>query len=186
MNPCTMVKPVYEQARMTWLCTGCAFPKPDTKVVDATIQEEKPDNTPLNMISGCGVGIARKDFLFSFGEDLVRQHLYLGQVFAPDNRLLENWVTFVGRHRIIVRGSKNAGVRRCVKCGRNVYFAMGQLYLYPEPPRDIAIFDAGNGRLVVSEALIERVKLNAWRKLDCIALQVLDFPRDGLGDLREM
>jgi hypothetical protein len=186
MNPCTMVKPAYEQARTTWLCTGCAFPKPDTKVVDATIQEEKPDNTPLNMISGCGVGIVRKDFLFSFGEDFVRQHLYLGQVFAPDNRPLEGWVTFVGRHRVIVRGSKNAGVRRCAACGRNVYFAMGQLYLYPEPPPDIAIFDAGNGGLVVSEALIERVNLNAWRKLDCTKLPVLGLPKDGLHELKWM
>ncbi len=186
MNPCTMVKPVYEQARKTWLCTGCGYPKSDTKEVDATIQEGKPDNTPLNMISGCGVGIAQKDFLFSIGEDFVRQHLYLGRVFASDKRPLESWVTFVGRHRIIVRGAKNAGVRRCAECGRNVYFAMGQLYLYPEPPPGIAIFDAGNGGLVVSEALIERVNLNAWRKLDCTELPVLAIPIDGLHKLKGM
>lgn len=186
MNPCSMVKPAYEQARRTWLCTGCAFPKADTKEVDATIQEEKPDNTPLNMISGCGVGIARKDFLFSFGEDLVRQHLYLGQVFAPDKRPLESWVTFVGRHRIIVRGSKNAGVRRCAECGRNAYFAMGQLYLYPLPPEGVSIFDAGNGVLVVTEQLVRQLNLNAWRKLDCTRLFVPDYPEDGLVELKAM
>jgi len=186
MNPCTMVKSVYEQARKTWLCTACGFPRPDTKEVDATIQEEKLDNTPLNMISGCGVGIAHKDFLFSFGEDFVRQHLYLGQVFTPDKHPLQSWVTFVGRHRIIVRGSKNAGVRRCADCGRNVYFAMGELYLCPEPPLGIAIFDAGNGGLVVSEALMELVNLNAWRKLDCRKLPVLTLPKDGLHELKEM
>jgi hypothetical protein len=186
MNPCTMVKPVYEQARRTWLCIGCAFPKPGTKAVDASIQEEEPDNTPLNMVSGCGLGVARKDFLFSFGENLVRQHLYLGHVFGPDKRPLDNWMTFIGRHRIIVRGSRNAGVRRCSECGRNVYFAMGPLYLYPEPPPDIAIFDAGNGGLVINGDLVRRVNLNAWRQLDCTKLTVLASPKDGLHELKGM
>ncbi len=184
-NPCTMAKSFREEARRTWLCTGCGNPR-EQGVIDIAIQEDEPDNTPLNMVSGCTVGIAHKDFLFSFGEDSVRQHLYLGQVFAPDKRPLESWVTFVGRHRIIVRGSKNASVRRCAVCGRNVYFAMGQLHLYPEPPPDVAIFDTGNGCLVVREALIERVNLNAWRKFNCTKLPVLALPKDGLYELKGM
>jgi hypothetical protein len=184
MNPCTMVKSGYEQARKTWLCTGCAFPRPDTKVVDAAIQEKEPDNVALNFIGGCGLGIVRKDFLLALGEDTVREHLHLGSVGGPDGRLLEDWVTFVGRHRIIVRGSKNAGVRLCSECGRTVYFAIGQLYLYPKPPYGVSIFDAGNGGLVVTGELVGRVKLNSWRKLDCTRLPVLEAPRDGLVELK--
>lgn len=183
MNPCTMVKSAYLQARQTWLCNGCAFPKPNTEVVDVTIQEEEPDNTPLNMISGCGVGIAWKEFLFAFGEELVRQHLYLGQVFGPSGSPMENWTTFVGRHKIIVRGSKNVTVRRCSECGRNIYFGMGQSYLYPQPLLDVSIFDVGNGVLVVSEELVSRINLNRWRKLDCTRLSVLNVPLDGLNAL---
>jgi hypothetical protein len=181
-----MVKSAYQQARQTWLCNGCAFPKPDTEVVDATIQEEKPDNTPLNMISGCGVGIARKDFLFAFGEELARQHLYLGQVFDPSGSPMEDWITFVGHHKIIIRGSKNVTVRCCSECGRNVYFGMGQFHLYPQPSYGVSIFDAGNGILVISKDLVRRINLNKWRKLDYMELPVLETPKDGLAELKEM
>lgn len=182
-NPCTMARPFREEARRTWLCAECGNPR-EQGMVNLAIQEDEPDNTPLNMVSGCTVGIARKDFLFSFGEELVRRHLYLGQVFS-DERPLVGWVTFVGRHRIIVRGSTNASVRHCSGCGRNVYFAMGQLYLYPPPPVDVSIFDAGNGGLVVTEELVHQLNLNAWRKLDCTKLLVQNIPKDGLLDLKE-
>ncbi len=184
-NPCTMAKSFREEAWKTRLCMGCGNPR-EQGVIDVAIQEDEPDNTPLNILSGCTIGIARKEFLFAFGQDIIHQHLYLGQVVGSDERPLESWVTFVGRHRIIVRGSKNAVVRRCAECGRNVYFAMGELYLCPEPPPGIAIFDAGNGGLVVSEALIERVNLNAWRKLECTKLPVLAFPKDGFHELKGM
>ena len=186
MNPCCMAKTVYAQARETWLCTGCASPKPNTEAVDLTLQNKKPDNTPLNLVSGCGVGIARKDFLFSFGEELVRQHLYLGKVFGLNDRPMENWLTFIGRHKIIVRGSKNVALRRCCQCGRNVYFGMRPLYLYPQPQEGVSIFDAGDGILVISSDLVTRINLNQWRKLDCTELPVLQVPNDGVADLKGM
>lgn len=89
-----------EQARATWSCPGCATPKPGTKEVDITIQETRPDNTPLNAINRCGIGIAQKEFLFKLGEEIVREHLYLGRVFTEEGSLLEQWVTFHGKHRI--------------------------------------------------------------------------------------
>jgi hypothetical protein len=178
-----MEKSMAASARVEWLCTGCAFPKPDATRVNVTIQEVQPDNTPLNFVSGSGLGIARKEFLLSFGEAIIRQNLWLGDVFDPDGRLLENWSTFVGRRKIIVRGSKNAGVRRCSACGRVVYFAMGAPYLFPRPAEGVAILDAGNGGLVVTESLVESLDLNKWRKLDCVKLPVLNRPKDGLGNL---
>ncbi len=184
MNPCTMVKHVYAQARRTWLCTECGNPR-EPRSIDLAIQEQDPDNTPLNMVSGCSVGIARKDFLLSLGEQIVRHHLHLGQVSGPDQRPIDNWLTFVGRHRIIVRGSKNATVRRCGECGTNVYFAMGKRYLYPQPPPGISIFDAGFGGLVVTQDVLDQTKLTTWRKLDCTKLPLLVVPKDGLGDLKQ-
>jgi len=62
---------------------------------------------------------------------------------------------------------------------------MGQLYLYPPPPVNVSIFDAGNGGLVVTEELVNQLNLNAWRKLDCTKLPVQNIPKDGLLDLKE-
>jgi hypothetical protein len=184
-NPCTMDKLFRDEAGRTWLCTGCGNPRGEG-ITDIVIQEEKPENTPLNMVSGCTVGIAQKDFLFSFGEKLVRQYLYLGRVLGPDRRTLENWVTFVGRNRIIVRGTRNASVRRCSECGRSAYFALGEFYLYPAPPEDVPILDAGSGGLVVSDKIVRIHDLDGWRQLGCRKLCVQDTPKDGLGTLNTL
>lgn len=51
--------------------------------------------------------------------------LWLGNVFDFEGRCIDDWKTFRGRHRLIVRGSKNVSYRQCVECGRYVFFAMG-------------------------------------------------------------
>ncbi|MBI4661415.1 MAG: hypothetical protein HY735_21540 [Verrucomicrobia bacterium] len=178
-----MAKEIYEAVRRTWLCRGCVSPKPGTPEVDATIQELEPDNTPINIVNGCGLGIARKEFLFALGEDVIRRYLFLGRVFRQDGAELENWVTFHGKHEIIVRGSKHVSFRKCPECGKRLYFAMGKRYLYPEPPKGIEMFDSGCGGLVVTERLVVRITLNKWRKLACIKLPVFSAPKDGLAEL---
>jgi len=183
MDPCTLIRPAYEEAARTWLCTGCAFPKPGVGQIDVRIQEEEPDKTALNFVSGCGLGIARKEFLFFLGEQAVTRDLQLGRVFGPDGRLLQDWATFNGRERIIVRGTEHAGVRRCSECGRRVYFAMSPFYLFPSPREDVSIFDSGNGGIVVSESLGRRIEQHGWKKLVCTKLPVLTEPKDGLGEL---
>ncbi len=182
MDPCTMTKSFRTEARRTWLCERCGHPL-ERHSFDLSIQEDRPDNTPLNMAYGCRVGIARKEFLFAFGEDIVLQDLYLGNLYGPDGCLLKDWVTFVGHHQIIVRGSKDAAYRRCSQCGKNIYFAMDDLYLYPQPARSVSMFDAGSGCLVVTDKLIGRVKLNKWQKLECKKLPVLNTPKDGFVEL---
>ncbi|MBI4557402.1 MAG: hypothetical protein HY706_07460 [Candidatus Hydrogenedentes bacterium] len=179
-----LTREAYDQARHTWLCAGCVLPKPDVMKVDAMIGY-MPENIPLNFVSGTGVGVARKDFLFSLGEDKVGRDLCFGRVFGPEGQLLDDWITFIGKHRIIVRGTKHVSARICEECGRQIYFAMGRRYLYPRPPEGISIFDEGSSGLVVREALVGRVKLNQWRGLACLKLPVLSAPRDGLGDLAD-
>lgn len=186
MNPCTLQRSAYEEARKTWLCTGCGFPKPDVRAVDVAIQERTPDDTPLNVVFGCGTGIAKKSFLYAVGESIVNEHLYTGRVFGPSGELLTDWISFNGKYKIILRGSENVGVRRCDECGRNVYFATGKRYLYPTPTGGVRIFHAGNGRLIMTEDLVMRLNLNAWRKLECTKLPVLSCPLDGLVDLKSL
>ena len=176
---CTLAKQFREEVGKTWLCTGCGNPRWQ-KAIDLIIQEDEPDNTPLNLAAGCIVGIARKDFLFCFGKNDVERHLYLGRLFREDGVLLEDWVTFHGRQRIVIRGSKDVSYRQCGDCGRHVYFAMGQQYLCPQPPKGINIFDVGSGELVLTKELAERVILNKWRKLACSKLPIFATPMDGL------
>lgn len=183
MNSCTMEIPAYEEARKTWLCTGCGSPKPGVEAVDAMIQEDKLDNTPLNFVSGCGIGIARRDFLSVLGDAQVDQYLWLGRVFGPDGNLLKKWVTFNGKNKIIIRGSKHVAVRSCPFCQRQVYFAMAPLYLYPEPKSGVGIFDADMGTLVITKEIMAKITLNKWRKIDCDKLPVLEWPTDGLTEL---
>jgi len=182
-DPCSPDKPFYGEARRTWLCTGCAAPKPDAKEIDATIQNESLENTGLNGISGCGIGVAHKDLLFALGEDVVRECLYIGRLFSKSGRLMKNWITFNGKQKILVRGSKMVSYRKCSDCGRYAYFSMDPHYLYPQPPTGFSIFDMVNGGLVVTEDLAQKITINRWRKFSCDKLAVLDKPLDGIEEL---
>ena len=142
MDPCTMTKEAGAVAEQTWFCSGCNYPKPGYQALDAFIEDNKPSGGPLNMVNGWGLPLIRKDFLFSFGEDAIRKDLFLGKLYGPDGNLIEDWVTFRGRGKLIVRGSKRAGFRQCDKCGRNAYYAEGSRYLYPAPPKDVLLFES--------------------------------------------
>jgi len=184
MNPCSMEKSASKAAKNSWLCRGCNYPKPNTQAIDVTIQGLKePDDPPLNFVYGFGIPLAHKDFLLSFGEDIVVRDLRLGRVFLSNGRPLDNWVTFQGRYRLIIRGTKNVSYRQCSECGRHVYFAMGPRYLYPAPPADAAMFESDLSGLIVSKELFERAVLHRWRKLVCERLPVLVVPKDGLSQL---
>jgi hypothetical protein len=150
--------------------------------IDAIIQDSEPDNTPLNFISGCGLGLLRRDFIDALGWNFVMRDLYLGQVFGPEG-LLPQWATFIGRRKIIVRGSRNVTFRHCSTCGRPMYFATGTKYLSPKPQEEVAIFDGGNGSLVVSEEIGQSIAPKAWRKLSRTQLTILQHPLDGLREL---
>ena len=183
MDPCGLTKSFYDEARESWLCAGCGNPR-EERAIDVQVEAEPPVNIPLNFAQGSTVGIANKDFLFSLGKEHVIGHLHLGGVLGPNGDLLEDWFSFVGRHRLIVRGSEHAQARVCTVCGKNVYFAVGQRYLYPHPPLGVRIFDAGTGSLVITKELMDCVDLQKWKHLKCIGLEVLESPRDGYLDLR--
>lgn len=181
--PCSMSKATYAGARGTWLCPGCASPKPDQKAIDAMIEEVGFESAPLNFIFGTGLGIVHKELLFALGEDEARQCLYLGRLFREDGKLLKEWATFHGKHRIFVRGSNNAQYRQCFDCGKHLYFATGTHYLYPEPQGGVSIFHSGGCGLVITEELTRRLTINKWRMLVCEQLRVLRAPLDGLSEL---
>jgi hypothetical protein len=183
MNPCSIDKSTVEAARSIWLCQGCNHPKPNAQAIDVTIQGFEPDDPPLNFVYGFGIPLAHKDFLFSFGEDIVVRDLFLGRVFLSNGKPLDDWVTFRGRYQLIIRGTRNVSYRQCTECARYVYFAMGPRYLYPAPPVDAAMFESDLSGLIVSRELFDRVVLDRWEKLVCERLPVLTAPKDGLSQL---
>ncbi len=183
MDPCFLEPEAYERAKCDWLCTACANPVPAAQSINVKIQEIMPASIPLNFIMGCGVGIAQTEFLIRLGQESVEMDLYLGRVFNPEGSVLKDWVTFRGRHRVIVRGEKNVGYRRCKDCGQSAYFAMGEHYLYPRPPYTASLFDAGDGGLVVTKDVFQRIRIDDWSLLIADRLPVLDKPKDGLPDL---
>jgi len=180
MNPCNITDEAYAEATQTWLCTGCVHPKPNVERVDVRIKNRLLQG-PLNFVFGCGLAVARMSFLARFREERVKQNLSLGEVFGPNGSRMEDWVTFRGKHGLIVRGTKHAGNRVCSECGRNIYFAMRPHYLYPQPPASVEMFESSLCGLIVPEAIAAEVGIG--RKIKHVLverLRVSGEPKDGL------
>jgi len=182
-RPCFLTKEATSIANSTWRCAGCSAPKPYVTSIDVQL-ETTPKGKPLNFVFGDAVTVAYKPFLMRFTERLVERDLYLGRVYGPKGNLITDWVTIRGRKRLIIRGTKEAGFRRCDQCGQDVYSALDHTYLYPQPPNDIVIFErAGGGGLIVPEEMFSVLDISEWHQLYIDELQVMDPPPDGLGEL---
>ena len=141
------------------------------------------DDAPLTFVMGAGVPIILRRFLDALGAEIIERDLALGAVLDPRGEPVQDWVTFCGRRRLIIRGSKNVSYRECGDCGRHVYFAMGKRYLFPSPPNDATIFESDLFGLVVPGLLYERLQVREWRGLTIDELPVLSAPLDSLGEL---
>jgi len=179
MEPCSLQRDSYAAAKGTWLCSGCCSPRPGEYAIDAYIQDRAPAG-PLNLVNGCGLPMANRAFLMRFGEARVEQDLLVGKVFGPDGKEMREWVTFRGRHGLFVRGTEHVQQRRCEVCGRNLYFAMGRRYLYPEPRPEIRLFESNLFGLVLPEWLAMECEMMEPSGVTVDRLQVLDEPPDGL------
>jgi plasmid stabilization system protein ParE len=183
MDPCFLSSDADAEAGRSWLCTGCCNPKPGMTALDATLQGVPRRSEPLNFVMGCGLPIASTALLSALGDDLVRRELYLGRVYGPDGKELSGWVTFRGKLRLIIRGSKHVAYRRCGLCGRDVYFAMGRGYLYPAPPPGLSVFESHLRGLVLTEDVYLASDIKESRKLRIDKLMVPRAPKDSLGEL---
>jgi hypothetical protein len=182
MDPCSMDKEWGKEAKATWVCPSGNHPKPRVTTVDVRVQNKRIDGL-LNILFGWGIGLARRSFLMQFGQDRVQRYLGLGKVYGPDGSVFEDWVTFIGKHKVILRGSKQAGYRVCPECGRNIYFAMGKPYLYPEPAEDVELFESHLWGLVFPEPLVESLGIGKPKGVWVERVPVLNEPLDGLPPL---
>lgn len=183
MDPCALAKDALAPAQDSWLCSGCGAPKPGVAAIDVQLDSDPVSGSPLNFVNGTSVPLARKSLLFRLGLDVLRRELHLGKVIGLQGKTLDDWATFRGRQRVIVRGSKNVSHRICDVCGRHVYFAMGKRYLYPAPPSDATVMESDLFGLVLSAELFRKLAVDEWQGIAVDELPVLTKPLDSLGDL---
>jgi hypothetical protein len=182
MEPCSLSR---RSPRPAWMCAECRHPRRGTESVSVVIQNPVPADAPLNYISGCGIRIARREFLASLG-DAVQRNLYLGTVTSDTGAQLQDWVTYRGRHEVIIRGDLHVAFRNCRSCGRLLYSAMGARYLYPAPIAEAQILEPDGAGVVLTDTLLSRVDLARWPALTVDDLVVRDPPTDGAAHLRSV
>lgn len=181
MTPLHLTEDERKRAIRSWLCKDCGEPRPGPYGVDVQIQEDMPPDDVLSFVFGCGVPVARKDFIWRLGEDLIAKDLLIGRVLGPHGRQFGDLVTFRGRCRVLVRGVKSVTYRVCPSCGSQLYFSMaGERYLYPEPPQDIAIWQSNLWGLILPEELCQGRGMEGHVGIQHEVLSVPVNPKDGL------
>ena len=164
MSPCSLDAEEIELAFRTWLCRGCNGPKQGCGAIDVRLQSPLRLDKPLTFVAGGFPGIALKELLWQIDPEIVQRDLKLGRVFRSDGKLLDDWATFHGRYTLIIRGTESISQRVCSDCGRLVYFAMGERYLFPEPPTDADVYESDLSGLILKQREFQRLDLTRWRR----------------------
>jgi hypothetical protein len=166
-----------------WACPDCHKVLPGRSEIDIQIEHLEPDDSPLRFANGYALGIGRRTLLEDLSRGQRESPFFLGTVKNKSGSILDEWVTFHGREEIIVRGSRSATARICSNCRRQIYFAQGTSYLYPQPLPGVGLFDAHFGIIVATTAVAGRINPGEWPGLKIRPLKVFQHPKDGLGDL---
>lgn len=180
-EPVSLAKWSRPAARAAWLCGGCG--SPTRNVNDFTVYVQNHPEDVMSFISGTSIQVARRSFLSVLGEERVGRDLYMGRVCASTGGVLEDWVTIGGRRRVAIRGTDEAAVRICDQCGCTLYYATGDRYLYPDPPRDVEVLEACLYGLVVREPVAVCMRVPEARGLVIERMRVAAMPADGLGEI---
>ena len=187
MHACTMERNVYGPTGPNWRCIKCGLARRVSDGVDVQIQERPSRiDKPLSFVSGVGIGIVWIPFLKAFCAETVGRDLILGKITGSTGIVIKDWVTFQGRHRVIVRGSTNAQYRQCETCLQWIYFAMGNRYLFPAPPKDADLMESDCHGLLVRKGALPDLEFGKWKNLWVDKLQVVDSPSDLLGDFERL
>jgi len=161
-------------------CTLCKrlYPELRKNSIDVWV-EEQPDISAVNSVHPPRIGIARRDFLHLFTEE-VKQYLKLGEVFDRNGLLIERFATFVSEKHMILRGSEKSRLRICEKCGGYIYTSIYPWYVIKESVFNRSIYESWPlDGLVVTEELKNRIEKGKWKGIYITKLPVVDEPRDG-------
>ena len=165
-------------------CAECRWPNQRLEGVDVTVAA-RPTGEPLNSFLRRGLGWPIGDSSNSWAPMSSPLIFISAECSIARSRLIDDWVTYRGKHPLVVRGMDHVGSRTCQSCGRNLYFATGQRYLHPTPPADIPLFQSDLLGLIMPAELLEQVSLTRGmrRNVRIERLPVLNPPPDGLGDI---
>jgi len=189
-NHFCMLPPYLEEAAPEYLyCERCFEIWEEIEAVDVIVCERNclDPKTPLTFLDPAMLPVVHASFLECFHPELIRRDLYLGRVYNEDEETGKHifqpeWHTVRGRHRLVVRGTKGASLRRCEVCRRPVYDCGGGFFLYPAPPEDVAYFTAGPD-LVVRAEHVDVERLRGMENVLVEEIPVADTALDGYGVL---
>ncbi len=181
---CYMRPDIDKYAEGKLYCPRCQEIWEEIEEVDIVIGDRSclRKRVPFNFLSGCLIPVVHDSFLSCFPEHEVRKNLFLGRVYSEKGELMSEWHTARGKHRLILRGTKNASYRICEICRRPVYFSNWGFFLYPPPPPEISIFTSG-AKFIARTDVVDLDLLRKMRKLHFVKLPVVDSPLDSLGDI---
>lgn len=168
-----------------WLCAGCNRAKPSAGAVDVVVEAPGPGKRAvIDFVFGFGVPLVRRDLLECLEEAQVSNQLHIGKVSVEGLGVSDDWVTVRGKRSVIIRGTENVTHRECGMCTRSIYFATGSAYLYPPPCASHDILESDLFGFVVSERVFNHLGNRKWPGLVVERLPALEYPRDGLGELK--
>jgi hypothetical protein len=164
----------YDRFRQTF---PCLHRKP-SESLDVVVQELGQD-TPLNFVQGVVINYARTDFLEALGIDPT-PWLCFGNLLNLDADILNDYRTLGSHSELQIRGGPRSTRTWCAKCGRFLYYAIGDLYVLSANVTGQPIYYPTQGFLVINADLHARLIKHKWKSVYFIRLPVLEKPRDDL------
>jgi len=150
--------------------------------MDVVLNDFRIRNSVMSFVDGTGLVLAHDDLLAGFAPECVTHSLRVGRVLTPRGSPVKNWNVVNALRKIIVRGSKSVGLRKCALCGRNCYFALRPSYIAaPAPAADMLHGTDLYGLLIAGELYTPPTRQH--RGIEVEALEVIPVPVDGFGPL---
>ena len=106
-----------------------------------------------------------------------------GRLFNSEGDELANWLTFINRQQVIVRGDKNVSYLKCDECETVSYFATGRQHVISHQVDNRKVMQSDLGGLLIEPTLYERICPKNLRAITKRKVIIVDEPFDGLGEL---
>ena len=162
-------------------CSECMYVHPDERNsgLDLVVRK-RPKKVALNYIyppSACFVNV---EFLSLFSDE-INELFNLGKVYLGDGTLLEDYVSFTGKKRTLVRGSEKSFYRICSECNRIRYHADYPWYILESSIPETSITEGWPKQgFVINQELRGRIDKSKWKGIYISKLPVLEEPKDGI------
>lgn len=151
------------------------------------VQVKDSEVNGVVLTTSWGFGVVSIELLELLGKDEI-DCLKLGKLAVPSGNIINEYNTFVGVERVILRGNRESEHQICIACGSLIY-----TYLPRESPyltlsqvtSGRSIYEIESMQLLVNESIRERIGDRWSDKISFYEVPILAAPLDGLPiDLR--